>query len=93
MRLDEDTARTVADVVVGAAALGAAVLILRTPALRRLAFGLARTALTVTIPAWLSREVQNAWTESQSTVGNPAAPSASSTSAGTPLLHASGPGA
>jgi hypothetical protein len=64
VRLDEDTARTVANVVVGAAALGAAVLILRTPALRRLAFGLARTALTVSIPAWLSHEVQTAWSES-----------------------------
>ena len=64
MRLDEDTARTVANVVVGAAALGAAVLILRTPVLRRLAFGLARTALTVSIPAWLSHEVQTAWSES-----------------------------
>jgi hypothetical protein len=64
VRLDEDTARTVANVVVGAAALGAAVLILRTPALRRLAFGLARTALTVSIPAWLSHEVQAAWSES-----------------------------
>jgi len=61
VRLDEDTARTVATVVVGTVALGAAVLILRIPALRRLAFGLARTALTVTIPAWVSHEVRDAW--------------------------------
>ncbi len=66
MRLDEDTARTIANVVVGAAALGAVVLILRTPTLRRLAFGLARTALTVTLPAWLSHEVQTAWSDSGS---------------------------
>ncbi len=66
MRLDEDTARTIANVVVGAAALGAVVLILRTPTLRRLAFGLARTALTVTLPAWLSHEVQTAWSHSGS---------------------------
>ena len=65
VRLDEDRARTVANVVIGAAALGAAVVVLRTPALRRLAFGLARTALTVTIPAWLSREVRQAWTDSE----------------------------
>jgi len=64
VRLDEDTARTVANVVVGAAALGVAVLILRTPTLRRLALGLARTALTVTVPAWLSHEVQSGWSES-----------------------------
>lgn len=80
VRLDEDRARTVANVVIGAAALGAAVVVLRTPTLRRLAFGLARTALTVTIPAWLSREVQQAWTDSaartppppQATSGPPA---------------------
>lgn len=64
VRLDEDYARTVANVMIGAAALGAAVIVLRTPALRRLAFGLARTALTVTIPAWLSHEVQQAWSDS-----------------------------
>jgi len=57
----EDNARTVANVVLGAAVVGAAVIILRTPALRRLAFGLARTAVTVGIPAWMSREVREAW--------------------------------
>jgi hypothetical protein len=61
-----DTARRLADVILGAAALGAAVVVLRTPALRRLAFGLVRTAVTVTIPVWLSREVQQAWTEAGS---------------------------
>lgn len=89
MRLDEGTARTVANVVVGAAALGAAVLILRTPTLRRLAFGLARTALTVTIPAWLSHEVQNAWAESQRT----SAAGATSDAGTGPSVHASAPGA
>lgn len=64
MRLDEDNARTLANVIVGTAALGAAVIVLRTPALRRLAFGLARTALTVTLPVWLSREVREAWDDS-----------------------------
>jgi len=59
-----DTARTVANVILGAAALGAAVVVLRTPPLRRLAFGLARTALTVGLPVWLSREVKQAWSDS-----------------------------
>ena len=59
--MTEQTARTVANVVVGAAALGAVVVIVRTPALRRLAFGLARTALVTGIPAWLTREVRQAW--------------------------------
>ncbi|HJR61267.1 MAG TPA: hypothetical protein VJ813_17780 [Vicinamibacterales bacterium] len=62
--MTQDTARTVANVVVAAAAVGAAVVIVRTPALRRLAYGLARTAITVGVPAWLSREVRQAWDES-----------------------------
>ena len=71
----EETARTIANVVVGAAVLGAAVVILRTPALRRLAFGLARTAIVTGIPAWLTREVREAWQASDrrgpSAVGPP----------------------
>jgi hypothetical protein len=59
-----DTARTLANVILGAAALGAAVVVLRTPPLRRLAVGLARTAVTVTLPVWLSRELKQAWTDS-----------------------------
>lgn len=72
--IDEDSARTLANVVVGAAALGAAVVIVRTPALRRLAFGLARTAVTVMIPAWLSREVRQAWTDTGREGGSPGLP-------------------
>lgn len=72
--IDEDSARTLANVVVGAAALGAAVVILRTPALRRLAFGLARTAVTVMIPAWLSREVRQAWADTGREAGSPGVP-------------------
>ena len=61
----EETASTVANVVLAAAAIGAAVVVLRTPALRRLAFGLARTAITTTIPLWLTREIKHAWEESE----------------------------
>ena len=61
---NDDTARTLANVILGAAALGAAVVVLRTPPLRRLAFGLVRTAVTVTLPVWLSREVKQAWSDS-----------------------------
>jgi hypothetical protein len=57
----EESARTVANVILATAALGAAVVVLRTPPLRRLAFGLARTAITTTIPVWLAREVKQAW--------------------------------
>jgi hypothetical protein len=58
------TSETIANVVLAAAALGAAVLVLRTPALRRLAWGLAVTALTRQLPAWVNQEVRTAWAES-----------------------------
>jgi hypothetical protein len=61
----EETARTVANVIMATAAIGAAVVVLRTPALRRLAFGLARTAVTTGIPLWLSREIKDAWESSE----------------------------
>lgn len=59
-----ETAETLADVIIGAALLGAAVVVVRTPALRRLALGLATTALTATLPAWIHREVRQAWDQS-----------------------------
>jgi len=62
--MTEQTARTVANVVIGAAAVGAAYIVVRTPSLRRLAIGLAVTALTRSIPAWVTREAQHAWTQS-----------------------------
>ena len=61
----EETARTAANVIMATAAIGAAVVVLRTPALRRLAFGLARTAITTGIPVWLSREIRVAWENSE----------------------------
>lgn len=70
--MTEATARTVANVILGAAAVGAAVVILRTPPLRRLAWGLARTAITTGVPAWIWREVQHGWRDSQR--GVPGAP-------------------
>jgi hypothetical protein len=53
-----------ANVIIAVAAVGLAVVVLRTPALRQLAWNLARTAITVSLPAWLNREVQQAWAES-----------------------------
>ena len=67
-RMKEETAHTVANVVLAAVAVGAAVVVLRTPALRRLAFGLARTAITTSIPLWLSHQVKQAWAESDPTM-------------------------
>lgn len=65
--MKEETARTVANVVLGAAAVGAAVVILRVPALRRMAFGLIGTALTTQLPVWLRQEATRAWRASGST--------------------------
>ncbi len=62
--MTEDTARTVANVVLAAAAVGAAYVVVTTPPLRRLAWRLAVTALTGTLPVWLRHEVQQAWVES-----------------------------
>jgi hypothetical protein len=62
--MTEESARKVANVILGAAALGAAYVVVANPPLRRLAWRLARTALTGTLPAWIGKEVNQAWTES-----------------------------
>ncbi len=62
--MTEDTARNVANTVMGVAAIGAAYVVLSRPALRRLAWRLALTALTGTLPAWFGREIRRAWAES-----------------------------
>ena len=62
--MKEETARTVANIALGAAAIGAAVVVLRVPALRRLAFGLVKTAITTGIPAWIANEVRTSWAAS-----------------------------
>jgi hypothetical protein len=62
-----ETAGTIADILIAAALIGAAVFVIRTPPLRRLAWGLAATALTTTLPAWLKGEVRQAWDASART--------------------------
>jgi len=59
--MTEESARRVANAVIGAAAIGVAVAVLRQPGLRRMATGLILAAVTSGIPTWLSREVQHAW--------------------------------
>jgi hypothetical protein len=63
--MTEKTAEKLATVALGAAALGAAYYIVRTPRLRRITIGLAMTALTGAVPAWLTREAQHAWVQSR----------------------------
>jgi hypothetical protein len=59
--MTEQTARTVANVVIGAAAIGVAYVVLRTPSLRRMAARLLVAAVTGGVPAWIGREVHHAW--------------------------------
>lgn len=71
--MTDANARTVANIVLAGAALGAAIVIIRTPPLRRVAWGLARTAATTLVPVWLTREVRDAWAASGARTA-PAAP-------------------
>ena len=64
--MTEHSARTVANVVLAAAAVGTAYVVLRNPPLRRLAWSLAVAGLTRQLPQWLSRELRTAWEESGS---------------------------
>ena len=62
--MTEDTSRKVANLVLAGVAMGAAYYVVKTPQLRRLAWRLALTGLTGALPAWASRELQQAWAES-----------------------------
>jgi hypothetical protein len=65
--MTDRTARAIANSVLAGAAACALIYVWRTPRLRRLAMGVLRTTLTTTIPAYLAREVQQAWSESART--------------------------
>ena len=62
--MTNEQANRVANAVIAAAAVGAAVVVLKTPTLRRLAWRLALTAVTGMLPAWIGREVRQGWVES-----------------------------
>ncbi len=59
--MTEEQARKTANVVMAAAALGAAVLVLRNPKLRRLAWNLARQYAGGPLAAVVAGAVRNAW--------------------------------
>ena len=61
--MTERQAETVANLVIGAAAIGAAIYVLRNPALRRVLWGAARNTLIAGVPAWLVAETRNGWAE------------------------------
>jgi hypothetical protein len=62
--MTEQQARNIANVVMAAAALGAAVIVVRNPKLRRLAWQLARQYATGPLAAWTAGTVRTAWDES-----------------------------
>jgi hypothetical protein len=68
--MNEQTAKQAANVVLAAAAISAAYVIVTTPRLRRMAAGLAFAAMTGGVPAWLTRELQQAWGASGSQISN-----------------------
>jgi len=64
--VNEKQARTTANVVMAAAALGAAVFVMRNPKLRRMAWQLARQYATGPLAAWTAGTVRDAWDASAS---------------------------
>jgi len=71
--MTEASAEKVANAMIGAVVVVAAYYVIKTPRLRQLAWRLAVTALTVSAPAWFSREIQHGWTQSGRRPGVPAA--------------------
>jgi hypothetical protein len=69
----EQTATRIANVVIGAAAIGALYVIWRVPSLRRMAVGMAATAVLSTAPQWLRHEVMDAWAASGAAGSRPPA--------------------
>jgi len=59
--MTQSQAENVANIVIGAAAIGAAYYVMKTPSLRRLAWQLTVAAITGTIPAWMTREIRESW--------------------------------
>jgi hypothetical protein len=69
--MTEQHARTTANVVMAAAAIGVAVIVLRSPKLRRLVWGLAR-ASAAPLSAYAAASVREAWSASASDRAHPA---------------------
>ena len=75
-------AEKAANLLIGAAIAGAACYVLKTPSLRRVAWRLAVTGLTGTVPAWFRQEIEQGWRESGGTpsVARPGAGAAATSS-------------
>jgi hypothetical protein len=67
--MTDERARTVANVVMAAAALGAAVIVLRSPRLRRTAWQMARHYAGGPLMVWGAALVREAWQQSAARPG------------------------
>jgi hypothetical protein len=59
--MNESSAQRLANVLIGAAVIGVAYYVIRTPPLRRMAWRLVVTAATGSLPLWLRQEIQQGW--------------------------------
>ena len=70
--MTERQAENLANLVLGAAAIAAAIYVVRSPSLRRLVWGAARRTLLTGVPAWLLVETRNGWAGAADRPGPPA---------------------
>jgi hypothetical protein len=59
--MTQRSAEKTANVLIGIAAVGATIYVLKTPPLRRLAWQLTVAAMTGALPAWITREIRAGW--------------------------------
>jgi hypothetical protein len=59
--MTQSSAEKTASFVMAAAAIGAAVYVLKTPYLRRLAWQLSLVTMTGMLPAWITQEIRAGW--------------------------------
>ena len=71
--MTEKQARTVANALMAAAAVGAAVVVMRSPKLRRVAWQMARQYARGPLAVWAAGSVRDAWDASASTSARPMA--------------------
>jgi hypothetical protein len=70
--MTQASAEKVTNVILGAAAVGAAYYVLKTPRLRRLAWQLSVAAITGTLPAWFGEQIKAGWEASAHAAAAPA---------------------
>jgi hypothetical protein len=74
--MTQSSAEKFANVVIGAAAIGAAVYVVKTPRLRTLAWQLSFAAMTSMLPAWINQEIRAGWEASGQAAGGATIPTA-----------------